>query len=259
MPAPTPAEESFELYNTLLRTIPGDKEAVQRILWQSRKLERQLPTDFRVRVVLARALATAEEPSEALSAVERIGELWKGQDYDPIVSFLWVLLGLWDLERAKKIVNSLLQVPSLHTDIHVIEYGVRCAVALGDREWLASLANLEKVISDFHDAEDALNVVKESGLGEHFQNHQQLVRENVAGKACFTAHAVVGKEDDAPMITANIFAAADRKECRRIENEISESLATYYESKGLPPGVYIPYFTTIISPLATAAPASAAA
>ena len=255
MPAPTPAEESFDLYNTLLRTVPGDKEAVQRILWQSRKLERQLPTDFRIRVVLVRALATAEEPSEALSTIERTGELWKGQEYEPVISFLQVLVDLWDLERAKQIVNSLLQAQSLRGDRYVMRYAVRCAIALGDREWLASLSGLEKEIPDLHDAEDAVTVIEESGLGKHFWKQQQLVCEHVAGTACFTAHAVVGEEDDAPMITTNIFAAADREKCRRIENEISESLAAYYESQGLPPGVYIPYFTTIISPLATAAPA----
>lgn len=259
MPTPTPAEESFELYNTLLRTIPGDKEAVQRILWRSRKLERQLPTDFRIRVVLVRALATAGEPSDALAAIERTGDLWKGQDYDPIVSFLHVLVDLWDLERARQVVNWLLKIPSLRSNIYVVRYAVRCAVALGDREWLANLASLENESPSFHDAEDALNVIKESGLGKHFRKHQQLVREHIAGTACFTAYAVVGEEDDAPMIAGNIFAAADRRECRRVENEISESLAAYYESQGLRPGVYIPYFTEIISPLATAAPALAPA
>ena len=259
MPAPTPAEESLELYNTLLGTVPGDKEAVQRILWRTRKLERQLPTNFRVRVVLVRALATAGEPSQALSAIERVGELWKGQDYESTTSFLQVLVSLWDLDRAKLIVNSLLNVRSLRGDRNVLEYAAQCAIALGDREWLASLSCLEKEAPDLHDAEGTLNVIKESGLGEHFQKHQQLLRKHVAGIACFTSHAVLGEEDDAPMMTVNIFAAADRKECRRIENEISDSLADYYESQGLPPGIYFPYFTTIISPLATAAPAFVAA
>lgn len=259
MSAPTPAEESFELYNTLLRTVPGDKEAVQRILWRSRKLERQLPTDFRVRVVLVRALAMAEQPSEALSAIERTGDLWKGQDYEPIVGFVRVLLGLWDLDRAKQIVNSLMQTQSLRGDRLIIEDAIQCAIALGDREWLAGLSSLEKEIPDFHDAENALSVIDESGLGAHFLKQQQLVREHVAETACFTAYAVVGEADDAPMIAANIFAAADRKKCRRIENDISDSLSDYYEAQGLPPGVYIPYFTTIISPLATAAPAFLAA
>lgn len=257
MPAPTPAEESLELYNTLRRTIPGDKEAVQRILWRSRKLERQLPNDFRVRVVLVGALATAGEPSQALSAIERVGDLWKGQDYEPTVSFLEVLVDLWDLDRAKQVVNSLLQTPSLRGDKSVMRYAVRCVIALGDQEWLASLPDMEKEAPDHLNAKDALNVIKESGLGKHFRKHQQLVRQHVAGTACFTAHAVVGEEDDAPMIATYVFAAADRKECRRIENEISESLADYYESQGLPPGVYIPYFTMIVSPMATAAPALA--
>lgn len=259
MPAPTPAEESLELYNTLRRTIPGDKEAVQRILWRTRKLERQFPNDFRIRVVLVIALATAGEPSEALSEIERIGELWKGQDYDPTGSFLQVLVSLWDLDCAKQVVDSLLQAQSLRGDRYVLEYAVQCAVALGDREWLASLSDLEKEAPDYHSAKDALSVIKESGLDKHFRKHQQLVRKHVAGTACFTAHAVLGGEDDAPMMTTNIFAAADRKECRRIENELSESLADFYESQGLPPGIYIPFFTTIISPLATAAPAFAAA
>lgn len=210
-------------------------------------------------MVLVRALETAGEPSEALLTIERIGELWKGQEYDPTVSFLKILVELWDLERAKQLVNSLLHAPSLRGDRYVIEYAAQCAVALGDREWLAELLKLEKEIPGLLDAEGALNVIKESGLGEHFQKHQQLVRKHVAGTACFTSHIVLGEEDDAPMMTTNIFAAADRKECRRIENEIMESLTDYYESQGLPPGIYIPFFTTIISPLATAAPAFAAA
>lgn len=254
MPAPKPAEESVELYNALLHTVPGDKEAVQRILWRSRSLERKLPNDFRVRVVLVTALTMAEEPSEALSAIERIGDLWKGQDYDPTVSFLQVLVHLWDLDRAKQVVNALLQSQSLRGDGNVTGCAFLCAIALGDWEWLASLSKLENETPDHCDAKDALAVIKESGLGKHFRKHRQLVRQHVTGMACFTAHAVVGQEDDAPMITANILAAADRKECRRVENDISESLAAYYESQGLAPGAYIPFFATVISPLATAAP-----
>lgn len=259
MATPTPAEESIELFNTLLCTAPSDQDAVQRILWRGRQLERKRPNDFRIRVLLATACALGEDPRGALAAIERIGELWVGQDTEPLISYLSILMGLWELERATQVAKSLLATPALNGNHVVLGLAVECAIGIGNGDWLAELSDLKKKRPGSREAADALDVVEQSGLREHLSRHQELVRKHVAGTACLTAHAVFGVEDDAPFIATNVFAAADRATCRRIERDISESLATYYESQGLPPGVYIPYFTTIVSPLATAAPAFAAA
>jgi tetratricopeptide (TPR) repeat protein len=232
MPIPAAAEESVELFNTLITLRPDQDAEIRRILWQLRGLRSKFPHNIEIALAYTEALVMLGEAQEALAVID---QAWRDRrslatDFKYALAFNLQGLGLY--RQALELASEMLRGENKFLNRRLAVMVQYAAWGLGDVEkirWALSLFPGPATAS--WDA--MLERLAAVNLLEHLPEHQRIVRDVVFGHQTSASLLLSVDEDYGLELTECIYVGDDREERSRMEEQIHDRLDEYFASQGL--------------------------
>ena len=248
MAAPLPAKQAFELQNQLVNSDKENLEALNRVVWQLRQLDRKLKDDFPTRVALQYGLVLVGEGQEA----RRLADTLFGHHLDAetgiLVTFAANLCDLGQYERAKAIFTKSLDQPGIRVSIAVREIAAKTAVLSGDIEWMEQLAVVDDATNESSTTRAILDILEESKLREYFPEHQRIVHNILGPHQCGCFVKIGAMLDEEREIVLEHLLPMPRSERVGLQQELRLALNAFFRGKGFSPSSYVTTLMTIVKP-----------
>jgi hypothetical protein len=163
-------------------------------------------------------------------------------------------------ERALDLMREIIAEPDLRRQDPALNNAAHLAFLAGDAAFLADISRYAGETEDLNVVGLLLATLKAGGLTDHLAGHQQIVFDLVRDVQCELWVSVLAEEDWPPLIAITSYVTAPPADRRRLEREMVDRLADYYESRGLAPGAYFGYFGwhLVPAPIGTALSGTAA-
>jgi len=248
MAVPVPAKQAFELHNQLVNSDKEDLEALSRVVWQLRQLDRTLKDDFPTRVALQFGLLLVGEGSEARRLADTLFGCHLDAETGVLATFAVNLCSLGQYERVKAIYTKCLDRSGIRALGAVREVAANTAVLSGDLEWMEQLAVMEEATDEPSTMRAILEALEESELREYFSKHQRIVRDILGPHQCGVSVALSAMPGEDREIVLEHLLPMPRSERVRLQEQLRVALDAFFRSKGFRPSFYVTTLVTIVLP-----------
>tara|TARA_R110000772_G_scaffold49123_4_gene112574 strand:- start:127811 stop:128584 length:774 start_codon:yes stop_codon:yes gene_type:complete len=246
---PAPAQKSIQLHNDLIATAPSDVERIRALSWQLRQMRRQNRSDFRVNTTLMLAFLMAGDRKDYDDLFNEVKGSHIGQPFECQMSYLETVLSSGNFVEGRNIIDQMIGITGALRRFQFLDACVQCAVALADLKWLKDVADKERAAELSGSAEEFLRVLDVSPIARHFPKHQEIVLSKIESSSCICRFTLVGEEEMQDSMSCWVHASLDRDQCKQLEDEIHSALMDFYRMQDEAPGVYIPEYGIIVSPI----------
>ena len=175
MAAPVPAEESVNLHNRLLDlSFEEDLAEIEQIQWRLKTVVSRQPDDVDARVTLIEAYRSGGSRAGAVDLANQVFQHHASLELRLLETYLAELVGLGLYDRAKPLFMQLASDRTPGRNSSLLANASCAAVASGDVSWLEEIASVD---DDTCPAVQYLDVIKRSGLAEHFLVRRRRFRQ----------------------------------------------------------------------------------
>jgi hypothetical protein len=246
-----PVEEAVTIYNALTRMAPDNETEASRAEWRLRTLNRAQPGDHLIGLALVYAFLMTGKAQEAINLTDR---LWLGRNamgLEQLGTFLFELYQMGQYERAAELLaeihraNLRMQVTSLD------DIAVELAWALGDLEGLSAAAPAMLSLAAQENWSQFIADLRDTGLGRHFSERQNLIRLKTSGKQCFNQLLLMPGDDERWSVNHYVYVNASYEERLALEDDIHHSLDSFFSQFDLE-AVHWTKISELIVPLGAA-------
>lgn len=244
MTASAPAEAAVDLHNQLVALPLADQEAIGRIVWQARKLAREVPGNFSIRLLFAMALVRAGQRDEAFREGTTAYNL-RGQADEGLAELAQTLAGLGDVERSIQVAREICSKPGTRVDNHAQTLASITALHAGDADLLKTVASLEGDQSSCFGSR-VLQSLEKAKLLPFLSAHQQRVRDILQG-TMMLVDCMIDDMQDPGTVTLRYHVTGDFSHRLALKRAVDASLRDLYRGTTLGEAPYVNAFVTMIS------------
>jgi hypothetical protein len=227
---PIPVTRSDQVFNSLTNVDIEDVDTAVRSLFQLRPLARQGKLDFTGRVALAQAALIAGYRDEALAQIDaayRVREI----GLLPVIDRLVMLFRyVADRDRAVELSRVIAEVPGVLKNKVPMINCVLTALWSGDVNYLTFLTSIEESSEPY--AMDVLTTLRDLGMLEHWNTHQQIIFNIVKNIQMHGEVLIVMDDSGRDILIHRIFIDGTRADPSDVEMKIEAALDSYFETLG---------------------------
>lgn len=215
---------------------------------------RKDPSNPILRVALAMALIHSGRRNEGRDQLFYAQGLMDWSDVTLTAAISTLLSGIGETQAAERGLSRLAHM--IGVDPAITANALLHALGYGDLSRLPLIAeNKGLVASRSPGFVSCCELLAETGLLEHLQNHQSIVQRHVAAHQCWIGITFSSAAYDFSGGTAFMehWVTLDAAQCLEASRHIAEDLYSYYESQGSAPGRWVGIFQPMLMPVGGAA------
>ena len=248
MTVPSPDDLASALAGDLIFVPFGDSDAAAAIAARLAELDGAATDRFAFEVTYAEALLRAGRPAAAAPRIEAAFRLRRSGDGAAMGRLHWLAVCTGQAGRARRTLKEHHLAAWDEPDPVVGPFAsdfwqvAVSALWLGDVGALERAADLEARHGDGDLARLCLGTVRAGGLAEVVAAHQEIVIDCLAGTQYWLdLFPDIDDHTDAGLLVMTHYLAADRAQCRSIEDAMFAALDRVYVSAGKGAGAYLPH------------------